>query len=89
MLKYLRGIPGDVVLINKYDQIFINGEALSVGDLSYGADKLGLDTTKFRGERVLGPDEYWFFGTSYQSFDSRYWGAVNAESIMGRAYPIM
>lgn len=87
MLKYLRGMPGDLVEVRDNDQVFINGVASEAG-LSLAEEKLGLSARSFHGKATLGKDEYWFLGISPLSFDSRYWGAVKRESIVGRAYPI-
>lgn len=87
MLKYMRGMPGDTVEVRKNDQVFINGEASEHGLLLAG-EKLGQPASKFYGKATLKEDEYWFLGTSPRSFDSRYWGAVTRDQIIGRAYPL-
>lgn len=87
MLKYLRAVPGDDVEIRDNDQIFINGEASEWG-LSLAPQKLGQPSSNFHGRTKLRDGQYWFLGTSPQSFDSRYWGAVKRENIIGRAYPL-
>ena len=87
MLKYLRGMPGDFIEVRSNDQVFINGVASEAG-LSLAEEKLGRPASSFHGKATLGADDYWFLGTSPLSFDSRYWGAVKRESIVGRAYPI-
>lgn len=87
MLKYLRGMPGDTVEVRQNDQVFINGEASEFG-LTLAAEKLGQPASHFHGKAKLKENEYWFLGTSPRSFDSRYWGAVSGEKIVGRAYPL-
>lgn len=86
MLKYLRGVPGDSVFIDKYQRIFINNE--KAGDGLYQAKLLHRSKQDFMGEKVLDSDSFWFMGTSSLSFDSRYWGTVSEKQIIGRAYPI-
>ncbi|MFC1337395.1 MAG: S26 family signal peptidase [gamma proteobacterium symbiont of Clathrolucina costata] len=87
MLKYLRAGPGDVVEVRSNDQVFINGKAGVMG-LKLAEEKLGQPASNFHGKTTLGEDQYWFLGTSVESFDSRYWGAVKRENIVGRAYPL-
>ncbi|MBX2808180.1 MAG: S26 family signal peptidase [Cellvibrionaceae bacterium] len=87
MLKYLRALPGDAVHISEGDQIFINGRPKEYG-LLLAQSHLGQPASAFRGDITLGDDQYWFLATSPQSFDSRYWGAVARERIVGRAYAI-
>lgn len=87
MLKFLRAVPGDEIEIKENDQIFINGEVSAWG-LSLAQEKLGQPSSNFYGKTRLKNDQYWFLGISPQSFDSRYWGAVKRENIIGRAYPL-
>lgn len=88
MIKFLKGMPGDQIEINPYDQIIINGKP-DVFGLSLAESKFGRDASTFRGRTTLKANEYWFLGTSTASFDSRYWGAIRSENIIGRAHPIM
>lgn len=87
MLKFLRAMPGDLVEVRDNSQVFINGKASEAG-LSLATQKLGLKESDFFGSKRLGNDEVWFLGTSPKSFDSRYWGSVHREKIVGRAYAI-
>ena len=87
ILKYLRGIPGDHVEVSTNDQILVNDNVVAYG-LVLAQEKLGKPPEAFHGKGVLKPDEFWFMGTSPRSFDSRYWGTVKREDVMGRAYPI-
>jgi len=86
LVKYLRGVPGDHILINE-NGIFINNEKVASGNLPL-AGKFNKQRSDFYGERILQEDEYWLMGTSEVSFDSRYWGTVSYEQILSRAYPL-
>lgn len=86
MVKYMRGEPGDTVRIDSDQTIYVNGKRHGWG--LYLAEKLDQPQEAFMGEAVLEKDQYWFMGLSDLSFDSRYWGAVNSDQIMGRAYPL-
>ena len=86
VVKYLRGLPGDHVVINEQEQVLINDSEVAVGlKLAY---LLNRDPSEFFGAGDLGPDNYWFMGISTMSYDSRYWGTVSEEQIIGRAYPL-
>lgn len=87
MLKYLKGMPGDTVEVRDTSQIFINDKPGIFG-LSLAEEKLGLPASTFIGKSTLLDNQYWFLGTSTKSFDSRYWGSIKSERIVGRAYPI-
>ena len=88
LVKYLRGEPGDTVKIDQYGMQFINNKSLGLGGLAYGEKNLGIDINNFIGEKVLSDEEYWFVGSTHRSFDSRYWGTVKHEDIIGRAHPV-
>jgi len=87
MLKYLKALPGDKVIIKNDQSIYINGKYSAFG-LSLAQEKLAMKRSDFTGETILKTNQYWFLGTSPKSFDSRYWGAVTKEQVLGRAYPL-
>ena len=86
ILKILKGMPGDSVEIDALERVTINGKLVAEG-LPLAAD---LDKPKalFVGKGNLPANSYWFMGESEKSFDSRYWGTVTNEQIIGRAYPM-
>ena len=86
MLKVLSGMPGDTVEVNKNQEIVVNGDVKQVG--LQLANKLNVPVSHFFGKGVLPEKHYWFLGESVSSFDSRYWGSVKDEQIIGRAYPL-
>lgn len=86
MVKFLRGVPGDQVEIRKDQSILVNGQEQGWG-LSLAMD-LKQPITSFMGKKTLQAGEFWFMGLSDVSFDSRYWGSVSNEQIIGRAYPL-
>lgn len=85
MVKFLRGQPGDEVQIQDLGNIYVNGAFVGHGLIH--AEALGKPVGDFVGKTTL-TEGYWFMGTSHQSFDSRYWGVVRDEQIIGRAYPL-
>ncbi|KGM26747.1 S26 family signal peptidase [Photorhabdus sp. RM96S] len=86
MVKILTGMPGDKVEINDKWKITVNGDV--VGEGLQLAGKLHLPESHFYGKATLKEDNYWFMGKSPFSFDSRYWGTVKNDQIIGRAYPL-
>lgn len=86
MVKFLTAMPEDIVEISEDQIVRVNGEPMGKG-LSQ-AKRLGLSEEKFVGSGKIPADSYWFMGTSELSFDSRYWGTVKKEQIIGRAYPL-
>lgn len=86
LIKYLRGLPGEEVRIQN-NRVYIDDKLIATG-LETGAKMLSRDIQFFEGHGIIKPDTYWFLGTSLDSFDSRYWGAVSKNEISGRAYVI-
>ncbi|QSV17601.1 signal peptidase I [Photobacterium ganghwense] len=85
MVKYLRAIPGDEVSVQS-GTITVNNKQVAWGLAQ--SNRLGVDESHFYGKKILAAGEYWFLGTHMNSFDSRYWGSVNEDQIVGRAYPL-
>jgi len=83
LIKRVIGLPGDEVHIQG-DQVFINGVPLEETFLPPLADNRSdptLDSTW-----ILGPDEVFVMGDNRDhSHDSRHWGPLAIESIIGKA----
>jgi len=60
-----------------------------VGEGLILAEEIGGTPADFAGETVLDEGTYWFMGETPYSFDSRYWGTVSEEQIIGQARPII
>jgi len=87
MVKILRGLPGDQVEITDGQDIRVNTQVVGKGLRL--AQQLHLAESHFYGRTTLKEGHYWFMGKSPVSFDSRYWGTVSDEQIIGRAYPLL
>lgn len=87
MVKYLRAEPNDLVEITPLGIIKINNTDIGFRGFPH-APVLNKEISDFVGKGTLKSGEYWFMGTDFRSFDSRYWGTVKYEQIIGRAYPL-
>lgn len=88
MVKILEALPGDKVEINEDYQLFINGKPSPYTGLKQ-AERIGQEPDNFVGSVDSIPEgDYWFMGTHPMSFDSRYYGAVSPDRVIGLAYPI-
>jgi conjugal transfer pilin signal peptidase TrbI len=88
MVKILEAGPGDLVEVNDSYQVIINNASTIYRGLDQ-AKRIGQEKDSFVGKGKLGKDEFWFMGTHSLSFDSRYYGAVSLNQVIGRAYPIL
>lgn len=85
MAKRIVAAPGDTVRITRQEVILVNGKFAGVG-LPH---LKGVDWEKqsqFFGSRTLTANEWWVLGDHPKSFDSRYWGSIGREQMVGRAY---
>ncbi|NNA12946.1 pilus assembly protein [Pseudomonas lundensis] len=85
IVKVLEGMPGDIAKVT-LDETTING--VTIGKGLQVATQQGIDPQKYVREGVIGQGNYWFFGRTPDSFDSRYWGSASTDQIIGKAYPI-
>ncbi len=86
-VKFLAGLPGDHVEITRDERILINGKEAARG-LSY-LHKIGKPIDDFVFSGVIPEKKYFVLGDTEFSFDSRYWGPIDEEQIVGRAYGIV
>lgn len=83
-IKRVIGLPGETVeirngVITIYNNDVPNGFALTESYIS--------EVTEGRDRRTLGPDEYYVMGDNRDaSLDSRYFGAVPRENLVGRVW---
>lgn len=85
MAKRIVAAPGDTVRITRQEVILVNGKFAGVG-LPH---LKGVDWEKqaqFFGSRMLKDNQWWVLGEHPKSFDSRYWGSIGREQMVGRAY---
>lgn len=86
VVKYLAGVPGDVVRIT-HKAIWIDGH--------YWGKRWLMPWVRHEHIHALKPetfvipkDKYLMMGTTPGAYDGRYWGLVPAKNIIGRAWPI-
>ncbi len=85
IIKYVFALPGDHVCVQR-EAIWINGRKVGRVHKFYGKHKLLPQTNICR---FLKTGQYLLLSNqSERSFDSRYFGIISAEKILGRAIPI-
>jgi len=85
MVKFVAGIPGDSIKVRN-GRLYVNN--VYWDDLSLSGVLKQPRTVYDRAEVV--PDQKFFvLGTAKRSYDSRYWGYVDAKQTMGYAIPLL
>jgi len=69
------------------DENKINGEPVGTGGLLL-VNTLLKTPEDFIKSYTIPEKEYFFAGRTNNSFDSRYWGTIQHDQILGRAYAI-
>ncbi len=87
MIKQIVGLPSDRIRIDAFNQITVNTKI--VGQGLPLAPRLSAQAAYFQGHMILQSDQYWLMGWHPQSLDSRYFGAIQADQIRGRAYGLL
>ena len=83
LVKVLAGLPGDRIAVTE-EAVAVNREAVARG-LAL-AERLGQRPADFVRTVTVSPDHYFVIGRSEDSFDSRYYGFVAGEHIIGPAW---
>ena len=83
IVKLATGMPGDFVQVDGMHTL-VNGKPVSEG-LAL-TPTLGRQLSDFIREATVPASALWATGTHPRSFDSRYWGFVYDNQIIGRAY---
>ena len=90
VVKMLAGLPLDVAVVDE-GGVTIGGR--DWGALHYLAPggelaEEGRTIEDYRRTEIIPEGHYWVMGTLGSSYDSRYWGAIEEDQIVGKAYPI-
>lgn len=89
-VKLIAGVPGDRVQVGT-EGVAINGHRW--GALLHLKDgeklwRMGRRLSDVERDEVIPEGHLWMMGTNPRSYDSRYWGYIDNEQIIGRAIPL-
>jgi len=88
VIKVAAGVPGDRIEVSR-EETRVNG-AHAAGRMGL-FETLGMDQWPqpfTRHSFIVPAGQYLALGRSLNSFDSRYWGTLPAERVIGRAYAL-
>ena len=84
-IKQVAALPGDRVDVDEQG-MRVNGQ--TVTDTLLLTDTLNKPVEAFARSEAVQPGRYWVLGTSPDSFDSRYWGPIRRDQIVGTAMAV-
>lgn len=68
--------------------ITVNDSELNIKGMSHVINFLNLDPTHYNKKITVKENEIFVVGETIYSYDSRFWGPINKDSIIGKAYAI-
>lgn len=84
LVKRIVAVPGDHVVVTD-GVVIVNGR---VRTELYLVPALGKPEGAFDRDLIVPERHYWLMGTNPYSYDSRYWGLVGQQQVVGQGYPI-
>lgn len=87
VVKKLIAGPGDHVELTA-QSLTVNGNTVLKNELTRIGVEAGTPVDLQPLDRVLGAGEYFVVGTHPRSYDSRFWGVLEAERILTKAYGV-
>jgi len=81
-IKQVAALSGDRVDVDEQG-MHVNGQ--TVTDTLLLTDTLNKPVEAFTRSEVVQSGHYWVLGTSPDSFDSRYWGPIQRDQVIGMA----
>lgn len=89
-IKLAAGVPGDHVTVGR-EGVAVNGEHW--GELVHAEEggrlwELGRRPADFVRDEQVPARHLWMMATHVRSYDSRYWGYIENDQVIGRAIPL-
>ncbi len=86
-IKMVAAVNNDSVRVNP-NSIVINDRKKYQLRTQYILGKLKRDFDSLKTKWIIPKEQYFFIGQSNTSFDSRFWGTVKRQDIIGKAYAV-
>ncbi|MEQ9418099.1 MAG: signal peptidase I [Salinisphaeraceae bacterium] len=85
MIKIVAGVPGDTVRVTP-EAVFVNQAKVADITVDTIGEKTGNPVSVKTIDTRIPPGHYFVLGTHPKSYDSRFWGLVKPDQLIGRAY---
>ena len=86
-IKIAAAEGGDLVSVSQ-DELKVNGQKVGIAGMRHVINFLELDPSDYELNVVVADNELFVVGETIYSYDSRYWGAIDKSTILGKAYAI-
>ena len=87
LIKILRGVSGDRIKVTE-NYTEVNGVRFDIS-MTFGLKVLEDEAAIYEREFIVPEGHYFFMGTTKFSNDSRFWGTIAKEQVVGRSYAIL
>lgn len=85
-IKQVKAAQGDVVEVRD-GEVAVNDRQVATLHPPI-LKKTGKTLKEYNRKVVLAQNDLWAMGTTENSYDSRYWGAIDQSMVVGQVYPI-
>ena len=86
-IKRVQAISGDVVNVHP-QRTQINDEIPIELSMELSAHTLRVNVDDYQRTITIKPNSFFAMGETLNSYDSRYWGSVDTDNVIGKAYAI-
>lgn len=86
-IKIAAGLENDHIEFTP-EAIKVNNAKLTIKGMNHVINALELDSANYNQKIRVKQNEIFVVGETIYSYDSRYWGSINKDSIIGKAYAI-
>jgi|TARA_B100001059_G_C17838853_1_gene590396 signal peptidase I len=86
-IKIAAGVPGDEIKFSP-NEMLVNRVESKIAGMTHAINFLQLNPKEYERQITLNENEFFMVGETIYSYDSRFWGPINEEDILGKAYAI-
>lgn len=88
VVKFAIGLPGDHVVVTP-ESVWVNGVKVRDNQFKVLGEDRGTPQPIVPRDEIVPPGHYFVLGGLPRSYDSRFWGYVEPERVVGKAHPLL